>query len=127
MTYRSDFPLLGSQGSWGSKITQTKGGTPGKTLNRQKSSGGGPGEYTISSSPTSSQPSLRGKKDALTKHSGRSLLERVCFLFSFLKKNRENEPVSFTILLQRQWTLRNGVRTSASDLLGQKVCISCSF
>ncbi|CAA2975644.1 uncharacterized protein LOC111408962 isoform X2 [Olea europaea var. sylvestris] len=66
---QSDFPLLGSQGSWGSKITQTKGGTPGKTLNRQKSSGGGPGEYTISSSPTSSQPSLRGKKDALTKHS----------------------------------------------------------
>ncbi|CAI9777826.1 unnamed protein product [Fraxinus pennsylvanica] len=65
---QSDFPQLGSQGRWGSKSTPTKG-TPEKSLNRQKSSGGRPGEYSLSSSPASSQPSLRGKKDASTKHS----------------------------------------------------------
>ncbi|CAA3024776.1 GYF domain containing [Olea europaea subsp. europaea] len=65
---QSDFPQLGSQGSWGSKSTPIKG-TPGRSLNRQKSNGGRPGEYSLSSSPASAQPSLRGKTDASTKHS----------------------------------------------------------
>ncbi|KAL2504108.1 GYF domain-containing protein [Abeliophyllum distichum] len=65
---QSDFPQLGSQGSWGSKSTQIKG-TPGGSLNRQKSNGGRPGEYSPLSSPASAQPFLRGKNDTLTKHS----------------------------------------------------------
>ncbi|CAI9763713.1 unnamed protein product [Fraxinus pennsylvanica] len=65
---QSDFPQLGSQGSRGSKSTPIKG-TPGRSLNRQKSIGGRPGEYSLSSSsPASAQPSSGGK-DALTKHS----------------------------------------------------------
>ncbi|CAI9763712.1 unnamed protein product [Fraxinus pennsylvanica] len=65
---QSDFPQLGSQGSWGSKSTPIKVST-GRSLNRQKSNGGRPGGYSLSSSPASAQPSLRGKTDSLTKHS----------------------------------------------------------
>ncbi|XP_022869662.1 uncharacterized protein LOC111389045 [Olea europaea var. sylvestris] len=64
---QSDFPRLGSQGSQGSKSTPIKG-TPGRSLNRQKSNGGRPGEYSVSSSSPASAQSLGGK-NALTKHS----------------------------------------------------------
>ncbi|KAL0432425.1 UNVERIFIED_CONTAM: protein ESSENTIAL FOR POTEXVIRUS ACCUMULATION 1 [Sesamum latifolium] len=65
---QSDFPQLGKQGSWGSKTTPAKG-TLGGSLNRQKSVGGRPAEYSFSSSASSAQPALKGKKNALTKHS----------------------------------------------------------
>ncbi|XP_059636440.1 protein ESSENTIAL FOR POTEXVIRUS ACCUMULATION 1 [Cornus florida] len=62
-----DFPHLASQGSWGTKTTPVKG-TPGGSLNRQKSVGGRAAERSLSSSPAA-QSSLKGKKSAMTKHS----------------------------------------------------------
>ncbi|KAL6982783.1 hypothetical protein U1Q18_016174 [Sarracenia purpurea var. burkii] len=65
---RSDFPHLANQGSWGTKSSPVKG-TFGGSLSRQKSMGGRPSAHSLSSSPVSSQPSLKGKKDSITKHS----------------------------------------------------------
>ncbi|KAJ8528851.1 hypothetical protein K7X08_030495 [Anisodus acutangulus] len=65
---QSDYPQLGSQGSWGSKTTPVKG-NPGGSLGRQKSVSGKPAERVLSSSPASAHSSLKGKKDTLTKHS----------------------------------------------------------
>ncbi|KAH0681475.1 uncharacterized protein [Solanum tuberosum] len=65
---QSEYPQLGSQGSWGSKTTPVKG-SPGGSLSRQKSVSGKPVERLLSSSPASAHSSLKGKKDALTKHS----------------------------------------------------------
>ncbi|KAL0438558.1 UNVERIFIED_CONTAM: protein ESSENTIAL FOR POTEXVIRUS ACCUMULATION 1 [Sesamum latifolium] len=65
---RSDFPQLGTQGGWGSKSTPVKG-TLGGSLNRQKSTGGKPADYSVSASASSAQSSLKGKKTALNKHS----------------------------------------------------------
>nr|XP_043614542.1 protein ESSENTIAL FOR POTEXVIRUS ACCUMULATION 1-like isoform X2 [Erigeron canadensis] len=54
----SDFPQLANQSSWSKS-------TPGKAISsRQKSVGGRPAEASLSSSPA-----LKGKKDALAKHS----------------------------------------------------------
>ena len=77
---RSDFPLLSNQGSWGTKNTPVKA-TSGGSLSRQKSMGGRTAERTLSSSPASGQSSLKGKKDALTKHSGKNIVSLVS-LFS---------------------------------------------
>ncbi|XP_057504554.1 protein ESSENTIAL FOR POTEXVIRUS ACCUMULATION 1-like [Actinidia eriantha] len=65
---QSDFPHLASQGSLGSKSSPAKG-TFGGSLGRQKSTAGRPAERSLSSSPASAQPSLKGKKHAMTKHS----------------------------------------------------------
>lgn len=65
---QSEYPQLGSQGNWGSKTTPVKG-SPGGSLSRQKSVSGKPAERLLSSSPASAHSSLKGKKDALTKHS----------------------------------------------------------
>ncbi|CAK9178531.1 unnamed protein product [Ilex paraguariensis] len=65
---QSDFPQLVNQGSWGTKNSPAKG-IPGQSLSRQKSVGGRPVECSLSSSPASVHSSLKGKKDALTKHS----------------------------------------------------------
>ncbi|XP_011074530.1 uncharacterized protein LOC105159236 isoform X1 [Sesamum indicum] len=65
---QSDFPQLGKQGSWGRQTPPAKG-TLGGSLNRQKSVGGRPAEYSFSSSASSAQPALKEKKNALTKHS----------------------------------------------------------
>nr|XP_016489233.1 PREDICTED: uncharacterized protein LOC107809155 isoform X2 [Nicotiana tabacum] len=67
-TKQSEFPQLGNQGSWGSKTTPVKG-NPGGSLSRQKSVSSKPAERLLSSSPASAHSSLKGKKDALTKHS----------------------------------------------------------
>lgn len=67
---RSDFPQLASQGSRGSKNIPLKKGTSPGLLTRQKSASGKPTERPLSSSPASSQPVLKLKKDAMTKHSG---------------------------------------------------------
>lgn len=68
-TKQSEYPQLGSQGSWGSKTTPVKG-SPGSSLSRQKSAvSGKPAERLLSSSPASAHSSLKGKKDVLTKHS----------------------------------------------------------
>lgn len=58
---RSDFPQLANQGSWGKNNTPSKGTNGGGSLNKQKSIG------------ASTHSSLKGKKDASTKHSGKSL------------------------------------------------------
>ncbi|KAK4429180.1 protein ESSENTIAL FOR POTEXVIRUS ACCUMULATION 1 [Sesamum alatum] len=63
-----DFPQLGTQGGWGSKNTPVKG-TLGGSLNRQKSTGGRPADYSLSATASSAQSSLKGKKTALNKHS----------------------------------------------------------
>ena len=68
---RADFPLLANVSSWGTKTTPVKGAASG-SLNRQKSVGGRPIEHTLSSSPASAQSSLKGKRDTMTKHSGKS-------------------------------------------------------
>ncbi|KAM3341839.1 protein ESSENTIAL FOR POTEXVIRUS ACCUMULATION 1 isoform X1 [Capsicum galapagoense] len=65
---QSEYPQLGSQGSWGSKTTPVKG-NPSGSLSRQKSGSGKPSERLLSSSPASGHSSMKGKKDALTKHS----------------------------------------------------------
>ncbi|KDP38490.1 hypothetical protein JCGZ_04415 [Jatropha curcas] len=64
-TKQSEFPNLGSQGSWGAKNTPVKG----TSLSRQKSMGGRHAEHSLSSSPASVQSSLKGKRDAISKHS----------------------------------------------------------
>lgn len=69
---RSDFPHLAGQGSWGTKSSPGKG-TFGGSLSRQKSTGGRPAEHSLSSSPASAQSSMKGKKNAMSKHSGKSL------------------------------------------------------
>ncbi|KAH6778792.1 hypothetical protein C2S52_010029 [Perilla frutescens var. hirtella] len=65
---QSDYPQLGTQGSWGTKTLPAKGNAGG-ALNRQKSIGGRPVEHSFSSAASSTQSSLKGKKNALTKHS----------------------------------------------------------
>ncbi|EEF52556.1 conserved hypothetical protein [Ricinus communis] len=67
-TKQSEFPHLVSQGSWGAKNTPVKG-SPSGSINRQKSIGGRQAERTLSSSPASAQSSLKGKRDAMNKHS----------------------------------------------------------
>lgn len=62
---QADFPQLASQGT---KTTPVKGTLTG-SLSRQKSMGGKPGEHSLSSSPASTHSSLKGKRDAMTKHS----------------------------------------------------------
>lgn len=73
---RSDFPHLSNQGSWGTKSTPGKATLSG-SLSRQKSVGGRTAERTFSSSPASAQSSLKGRKDALTKHSGKNIVSLV--------------------------------------------------
>ncbi|KAK8623345.1 hypothetical protein V6N13_118231 [Hibiscus sabdariffa] len=67
-TKQGDFPVLANVGSWGAKSTPTKVNASG-SLSRQKSVGGRPSERTLSSSPASTQSSLKGKREMLTKHS----------------------------------------------------------
>ncbi|XP_050212155.1 protein ESSENTIAL FOR POTEXVIRUS ACCUMULATION 1 [Mercurialis annua] len=67
-TKQSEFPHLASQGSWGAKNTPVKG-TPSGSLSRQKSMGGRHADRALSSSPASTQSSLKGKRDAINKHS----------------------------------------------------------
>ncbi|KAK9271198.1 hypothetical protein L1049_026788 [Liquidambar formosana] len=63
---KADFPQLANHGIWGTKNTPVKG-TLGGSLSRQKSTGGRHAEHSLSSSPA--QSSLKGKRDAMTKHS----------------------------------------------------------
>ncbi|KAL3639203.1 hypothetical protein CASFOL_017110 [Castilleja foliolosa] len=65
---QSEFPQLSTQGGWGSKSTPVKG-NPGGASNRQKSTGGKPGDYSLPASVSPAQSSLKGKKNAATKHS----------------------------------------------------------
>ncbi|GFY95879.1 GYF domain-containing protein [Actinidia rufa] len=86
---QSDFPHLASQGSLGSKSSPAKG-TFGGSLSRQKSTASRPAERSLSSSPASAQPSLKGKKHAMTKHSDTSFLE-FC-----LKQSRSEAEILLT-------------------------------
>ncbi|KAK6131175.1 hypothetical protein DH2020_035084 [Rehmannia glutinosa] len=63
-----EFPQLGTQGSWGSKSTPVKGNLGGP-LNRQKSTGGKPADYSLSASASIAKSSQKGKKNAVTKNS----------------------------------------------------------
>ncbi|KAL6493108.1 hypothetical protein OROGR_032867 [Orobanche gracilis] len=63
-----EFPQLETQGSRGSKSTPVMG-NPGGTVNRQKSTGGKPADYSLSPSASSARSSLKGKKNAVAKHS----------------------------------------------------------
>ncbi|CAA0841794.1 GYF domain-containing protein [Striga hermonthica] len=65
---QSEFPQLGSQGSWANKSTPVKGNLGG-TLNRQKSAGGKAADDTFFVSSSSAQSSLKGNKNSITKHS----------------------------------------------------------
>ncbi|XP_057785795.1 protein ESSENTIAL FOR POTEXVIRUS ACCUMULATION 1 isoform X2 [Salvia miltiorrhiza] len=65
---QSDYPQLGTQGSWGSKAPPVKGNTGGP-LNRQKSTAGRPIEHSLSSAASSTQSVLKGKKNASNKNS----------------------------------------------------------
>ncbi|KAL5777981.1 hypothetical protein ACOSP7_010907 [Xanthoceras sorbifolium] len=67
-TKQTDFPLLSSQSSWGTKNSPVKA-TPSGPLSRQKSLGGRPAERMLSSSAASAQSTVKGRKDAMTKHS----------------------------------------------------------
>jgi len=78
---RSDFPQLASQGSWGSKNVPLKGNSPGLLTRQKKSVSGKPTERSLSSSPASSQSILKLKKDAMTKHSGKTRILFVCLLY----------------------------------------------
>ncbi|KAK4750967.1 hypothetical protein SAY87_004449 [Trapa incisa] len=60
------FPELGNQGGWVTKSTPVKG-TVGGSLSRQKSAGTKLADRPLSSSP--SQSSLKGKRDAMNRHS----------------------------------------------------------
>ncbi|XP_047975783.1 protein ESSENTIAL FOR POTEXVIRUS ACCUMULATION 1-like isoform X2 [Salvia hispanica] len=61
---QSGYPQLGTQGSWGSKTPPVKGNASGP-LNREKSIGGRPTEYSLSSTASS----MKGKKNASNKNS----------------------------------------------------------
>ncbi|CAA0831564.1 GYF domain-containing protein [Striga hermonthica] len=74
---QSEFPQLGTQGSWGSKNTSVKG-NPSGILNRQKSTGGKAADYPFSVPASSGQSSLKGKKNATTKHSEASDFKEWC-------------------------------------------------
>ncbi|KAI3440069.1 GYF domain-containing protein [Psidium guajava] len=67
-TKQAEFPKLASQTSWGTKNTPVKG-TPSGSFSRQKSVGVRPVEHILSSSPASGQTSLKGKREAMNKHS----------------------------------------------------------
>ncbi|XP_048130994.1 protein ESSENTIAL FOR POTEXVIRUS ACCUMULATION 1 isoform X2 [Rhodamnia argentea] len=67
-TKQAEYPKLASQTSWGSKNTPVKG-TPSGLFSRQKSVGVRPVEHIRSSSPASGQTSLKGKREAMNKHS----------------------------------------------------------
>lgn len=69
---RADFPHLASQGSRGMKNTPVKVTSAG-SLNRQKSAGGKATERLLSTSPASAQSSIKGKRDAMTRQSGKLL------------------------------------------------------
>jgi len=76
---RSDFPQLASQGNWGSKNVTSKGNSPG-LLTKQKSVSGKQAERSLASSPASSQSMLKLKKDAMTKHSGKTKILYYLFI-----------------------------------------------
>ncbi|XP_042008540.1 protein ESSENTIAL FOR POTEXVIRUS ACCUMULATION 1-like [Salvia splendens] len=65
---QSGYPQLGTQGSWGSRTPPVKGNA-GVPLNREKSIGGWPAEYSLSSTASSTQSSMKGKKNASNKNS----------------------------------------------------------
>ncbi|KAF8024337.1 hypothetical protein BT93_F1506 [Corymbia citriodora subsp. variegata] len=67
-TKQGEFPKLASQTSWGTKNTPVKGTSSG-SFSRQKSVGARPVEHTLLSSPASGQTSLKGKREAMNKHS----------------------------------------------------------
>lgn len=67
---RADFPQLASQGSRGMKSTHAKVNSAG-SLSRQKSTVGKGTERLLSSSPAPAQSSVKGKRDAMTKQSGK--------------------------------------------------------
>ncbi|CAO2817803.1 unnamed protein product [Amaranthus hypochondriacus] len=66
-TKQAVFSQLNNQGSWATKSTPTKV-TPGASIRRQKSAGGRGLEHYASSSPSSAQASIKGKRDGNTKH-----------------------------------------------------------
>ncbi|XP_042006493.1 protein ESSENTIAL FOR POTEXVIRUS ACCUMULATION 1-like isoform X1 [Salvia splendens] len=65
---QSGYPQLGTQGSWGSKTPPVKGNAGGP-LNREKSIGGRPAEYSLSSTASFTRSSMKGKKNASNKNS----------------------------------------------------------
>ncbi|XP_047322433.1 protein ESSENTIAL FOR POTEXVIRUS ACCUMULATION 1-like [Impatiens glandulifera] len=68
-TKNMDFPMLASQDSFGTKNVPGKGGVSAVgSLSRQKSASKRPSDSRLSSPPSFS-PSLKGKTDAMSKHS----------------------------------------------------------
>lgn len=65
-----DYHELGNQGGWMTKGTPVKG-TAGGSLSWQKSAGARPAEHLLSLSPASAQASMKGKREAMNKHSGK--------------------------------------------------------
>ncbi|KAL3573183.1 hypothetical protein D5086_027087 [Populus alba] len=65
---QSEFSHLVSQGSWGTKNTHVKA-APVASLGRQKSVGGRPAEHSLSSSSATTQSSVKGERDTMSKHS----------------------------------------------------------
>ncbi|KAF8406421.1 hypothetical protein HHK36_008508 [Tetracentron sinense] len=66
---QSDFlSFANQQSSWGTKSTPVKG-TLGGIPSRQKSAGSRPTDHSLSFTPAAGQSSLKGKRDAITRHS----------------------------------------------------------
>lgn len=86
---RSEYPQLGTQGSWGSKNPPMKGNVGG-SLNRQKSNSARPVEHSLSSAASSTQSSVKGKKNALTKRSGIKSWFSIIRIIVFYKKLKVN-------------------------------------
>lgn len=82
ITCRSDYPQLSTQSSLGNKMPPVKGNLGG-SLNRPKSIGGRPADQSLASS---TQSSLKGKKNASTKQSGRHILVWPEFSYFILNK-----------------------------------------
>lgn len=108
---RSDFPSLANPYSRGSRGTPAKG-TVGGSMSRQKS---------LSSSPSAAQSSFKGRRDAITKHTGKNTtcLKNLLFEFLFICSHH-------MLILQKPWTSEIGVRVSLFGWLGQRVSFSCS-
>lgn len=117
---RVDFPNLASQGNRVMKSTPVKGTSAG-SLSRQKSVGGKPAEQSLSSSPATAQAYLKGKRDAMTNHSGKPLHDRLSFHHIYCPLTYFFDWSFFSF--QRPWTSEIGARVSVLGLLGQMVSL----
>lgn len=117
--FRSDYPQLGTQGSWGSK-TQPMKGNAGSSLNRQKSISGRPVEYSLSSAASANQHSLKGKKNASTKVSGIKFWDRLEILSSIFQRKKGKTEILLSSYYTEATDFKEWCESECVRLVGSK-------